>query len=226
MSKKQEELTVSNDSNELIGILEAYESETRLNIIVLLLINQELSLGEIAFYLKKSKPTILRHIQILIDLGLVKVFNKDEVQRGNIKRNYYSLIRDKDDLFDREKFARLEAQSTRERILALYEYNQSIYLLLGRMTKFIDIFGKNLKFLADHQPNTVDLDWLLEKKMPEVNFRMFSDNQFKKFEKVFIKFLDEVEEIEKEDDDSEKPYMFLDLVFPIQYLIELERKIE
>ncbi|MFQ5980890.1 MAG: ArsR family transcriptional regulator [Candidatus Heimdallarchaeota archaeon] len=213
---------LSDETKQVLNRLEAYKSEIRLNIIILLLINEELSLSDIADFLQRSKPTITRHMKILIELGLVKVYNKEEIQRGNIKRNYYSLDRRKLNFIDIHAFAKIQASNTLENLLAWYELNQSIFLLLERVTDFINIFGQNLRFLIDHQTVPESLDQLLAMKMPKVNIRLLTESQYRKFEELLEKFLLDISElVSDEEDDLERPYMFLDILLPIKELLTL-----
>ncbi|MFW9915523.1 MAG: ArsR/SmtB family transcription factor [Candidatus Thorarchaeota archaeon] len=217
---------LSDKTKQVLANLEVYKSEIRLNIIILLLINEELSLGEIADFLQKSKPTISRHMKVLIELGLIEMYNKEEPQRGNIKRNYYSLNRGKLKFIEIQDAPKFQAPDMQDNLLAWYELNQSIFLLLDRINEFINVFGQSLRFLIDHQTTPESLDQLLHTKMPKVNLRLLTETQYRKFEEKLDNFLLEIKEIvSEEDDDQERPYMFLDILLPIKELITLEGRV-
>jgi DNA-binding transcriptional ArsR family regulator len=61
-----------------------------LHIMMLLIVYRELSLSQMTDAIKKSKPTIHRRLQVMIDCGLV-VESKEEHVRGNILAKYYKI---------------------------------------------------------------------------------------------------------------------------------------
>jgi predicted transcriptional regulator len=187
---------------------ELLESELRFRIFSLLNIYPELSFSQISGLLDKNKSTLHPHLQKLIEIGVVKVSREEKV-RGNFTRNYYAL--------KLGVFEDLE-------VIDEGSLEKSIFSVLKNWMKFIvktiKLFEKYLKILELEENGTKKLKDLIFKHEALSGMYFFSKDQFKRASKLTLEYLREMEKIQSEQVNEEKPYYFLALTLPIKELIE------
>ena len=201
------------------SISDVFENDLNLIILNYLRIFREQSLAKISRRTGKSKATISRYTRHLIRLGLIKAHVKDqEPQSGTIKRKYFTL---KKDLSYNIKnidsdFFNLKSKEKWEDFYLRKSYNfKTLNLITRSLSKALEDLGN-----AFYYDNQVLLD--VYKRLFEnltYNFHLLSENQYKKYKTLLSEFNSRFNEILKEDDGSEKPYLLANMVFPLLDLV-------
>lgn len=128
-----EELT-NNIEEFLLKILnekyvKAFQKDLNQRILITLHSHDVLSLTELAGLLDKSKSTISRKTRNLITLGLIEAKESEsENTRGSIKKKYYTIRNDFQNLIEREKIKLPEKTETNDIIKIREERWKMIYL--------------------------------------------------------------------------------------------------
>ena len=119
---------------------EIFNSNVRFRILQLLLVYDEMSLTAISKYMKKSKPALYHHLQIMINLGIVEVSREKKI-RGSIYSKFFTLNKEK----------ALEIQQFAERDFSDIENSKfplkSFKSLIGSYNKSISLFKKKISLI-------------------------------------------------------------------------------
>jgi len=189
---------------------ELLESELRFRIFSLLNIYPELSFSEIAELLDKSKSTLHPHIQKLIDIGVLEVSRKEKV-RGNFTRNYYSL---KSGVFN-------DLEVVDKDLSTIDDY---AFTVIKNWVKFIIKTMKMYeKFLNKLELDEKGIDRLIKsivKREVLSGMFFFSVEQYRKASDLTIKYLKELEKIQREGIKEEKQFYLLSIALPIKHILE------
>ncbi|MFX0094356.1 MAG: ArsR/SmtB family transcription factor [Candidatus Hodarchaeota archaeon] len=233
----------SHDTNEIDtnlqkSILEAYQHDLRLNILMLLMIYRELSLTQISNLLGKSKSTISRHTRKLIELRLIKSHTKeDEIQAGNIKRKYYAItkdfLQDEDEGIVPDLLKSItEPNDLLNAILGICNAQKALFLLVQRITEisrapFENLSERMLGYSSDLETLGGVLQKLFNssKDLPDVSVAFLNEKQFTKYLGLKLELERGLTEIMKEDNGSERPYLVIGLSTPIKNLLESKGRI-
>ena len=109
--------------------VKAFQKNLNQQILINLHSHDVLSLTELARIFDKSKSTISRKTRNLITLGLIKAKDSEsENTRGSIKKKYYSIRNDFQNLIEREKIKLPEKSETNDIIKIREERWKMIYL--------------------------------------------------------------------------------------------------
>ncbi|MFW9999073.1 MAG: helix-turn-helix domain-containing protein [Candidatus Hodarchaeota archaeon] len=218
---EENEIKSTIDISDLTGI--------RFRIWGLLNVYPELSFTELAKKLGKSKSTIHPHLQKLIELGIVEISKKEHV-RANIEAHYYSLTPDADEItliaaydlshgFNKELVQKI-AKSTKSSVL----YNRRI---LDKCIKFCEYL---------EETDSDDIVEIYKEIYKTVNYTkldishffggrfFFTENQWKRLQKLLYKFIIEFEEQcikeQKENPNQEKYIYWFHAGIPVKILFE------
>ena len=191
-------------------VFELLESELRFRIFSLLNIYPELSFSEIAELLDKSKSTLHPHIQKLIDIGVLEVSRKEKV-RGNFTRNYYSL---KSGVFN-------DLEVVDKDLSTIDDY---AFTVIKNWVKFIIKTMKMYeKFLNKLELDEKGIDRLIKsivKREVLSGMFFFSVEQYRKASDLTIKYLKELEKIQREGIKEEKQFYLLSIALPIKHILK------
>jgi hypothetical protein len=236
VSKKEAKNNTQTNIDRSFDLSEAYGNKIRILIVLVLRIYRELSLAEIENLLKRTKPTIIRHINILIDHELVKsyyaddsLFHKGETQPGNIKRKYYSLTEKSSQTTSILKG--VEYWNDPKKLIELIALSgdtvNTFYLFLSNIFNMIGNYTQKLKQEAETTSDVKMLKSLLFEKFPFLSIRLFTDDQYMKFKEIYNEFVSGLNEIldEEPDSTSQRPFMYIDARIPIKSLIDSEGKL-
>ncbi|MFX0138376.1 MAG: ArsR family transcriptional regulator [Candidatus Hodarchaeota archaeon] len=201
-------------------IVKTFKSNIDLRILILLRIFKELDLKKMAYHLGKSKSTLSRHTKDLIKADILESYSKeDEIQPGNIKRKYYRLNNNFSLLLEKQGFDLDNAieENNWERLLTKlpkysYEYKK-IKLISDHLNSYIEAAEKHLltSVAMEDLPMIDTLNVLIEGlEYNLLNYRFISEIQYEKVKALSLEFHSKLDEILKDDDSSEKPYLYLD----------------
>ena len=137
--------------------VELLKNKTKFQIIINLLINNEMSMTELSKTIKKSKSTVHRHLQELIDEDLIKV-SKEKQVRGSIHAKYYILTEKFYSSFELESgFFHLNSKSIdknkeefQQKIISLQIYLEFVRETIANIYNFLTTFVVFLVILFFH----------------------------------------------------------------------------
>ena len=195
----------------------------------LLNVYPELSFTELAKKLGKSKSTIHPHLQKLVELGIVEISKREHV-RANIEAHYYSLTPDAEEIisvgapdlshgFDKELVQKI-AKSTK----SIAMYNRKV---LNKYIKFCEYLEEtdsaDIVEISKEIYKTVNLTKLDTSHVFMGEF-FLTENQWKRWQKLFYKFTMEFEEQcikeQKENPNQEKYIYWFHMGIPVKILFE------
>lgn len=210
-------------------IMDVFRKKLNLRILILLSIYSELSLTEISYHLGKSKATLSRHTRDLIKLNLIDSKTKDnELQPGTIKRKYYVLNQKFNSLITRKDF--------KAEIVENIKTKEGLFGILVKKT----YISKKINIIATHLSRYLEeieislLTGVVIEKLPILDalsvfveaiedilvyYRYLTLNQYKRVQALSLKFHEELDEILKEDDGSQKSFLFMDISLNMESII-------
>ena len=206
-------------------LVDIFRKELDLRILILLKIYNELSLTEISYHLGKSKAHISRCTRDLIKLSLLESYTKDdEIQPGNIKRKYYRISQNFDSIMEKKEFDLEKAirESNWEPLLGnLVKYSfeyKKIKMISEQLNNYIEATENQLltSVAMEELPVIETINLLMEGlERILISFHYLSEKQYKKAISLSSEFHTKLEKVLENDDSSEKPYLYMDMLLPI-----------
>ena len=206
-------------------LVDIFRKELDLRILVLLKIYNELSLTEISYHLGKSKAHISRCTRDLIKLSLLESYTKDdEIQPGNIKRKYYRISQNFDSIMEKKEVDLEKAikESNWEPLLEnLVKYSfeyKKIKMISEQLNNYIEATESQLltSVAMEELPVIETINLLMEGlERILINFHYLSEKQYEKAISLSSEFHTKLEKVLENDDSSEKPYLYMDMLLPI-----------
>ena len=195
----------------------------------LLNVYPELSFTELAKKLGKSKSTIHPHLQKLVEFGIVKISKREHV-RANIEAHYYSLTPDAGEIISVAGFDFLHGYD-KELVQKIAKSNKSIAIY---NRKILDEFIKFCEYVE--KTDSDDILEIFKEIYKAINFTkldishffmgefFLTENQWKRWQKLFIKLAMEFEEQcikeQKENPNQEKYIYWFHMGIPVKILFE------
>ncbi len=213
------------------NLVDVFKSTLDLRIVILLKIYKELSLKEMVYHMGKNKATFSRHTKELLKLHLLESYSKeDEIQPGNIKRKYYKLSQNFDELLKKKEFDLGKAikENNWEPLLAnlprfSYEYKK-IKMIADYLNNFIEATENQIltSVAMEELPLIETIDLLMQVLDTNlINYRFISEDQLEQVKTLSSEFHSKLEEILKNDDRPVKPYLYMDILMPIITIAKL-----
>jgi len=212
-------------------IIDAFRKEFNMRILILLNIYKELSLTEISYHTGKSKATISRHTRELIQLNLINYHIKDkELQAGSIKRKYFTLSQNFNSIITRKDLedGKVSSIKDKEELLEVLVKKAYIFKKLNLISKhFIrllaEIENSILTGVAIEELPIMRVINIFAESIEQIpiNFSFLTLNQYKKVQSLSREFHKNLDEVLKEDDGSEKLYLFMDISLNIGGFVRL-----
>ena len=176
--------------------VKAFQKNLNQQILITLHSHDMLSLTELAKILDKSKSTISRKTRILITLGLIKAKESEsEKTRGSIKKKYYSIRNDFQNLIERENIEFPEKSDDNDIIKIREENWKKIYLTS----------------IVHHQSGLI-LDILKDNLLTESSFR---ENKSENFRKLISNISLRLDFLNRDLDETWKEKLHFELAFPL-----------
>ncbi len=206
-------------------IVDVFRNDLYMRIFILLKIYKELSLKEMSYHTGKSKAQLSRRTRDLVQLGLIESYSKeDEVQPGNIKRKYYKLSKNFDLLMEKKEFDLQKAieDNNWEPLLSNIPKFSYEYKKLKMISDYINSY---LEATESHLLTSVAMEDLpmidiinvfmeaLENNL--IHYHFISENQYERIKALSLEFHTKLDEILKNDDSAEKPYIYMDILLNI-----------
>lgn len=214
-----------------VKIIEALDSDVKLQIILFLYVYGELSLGELSNKLDKSKATISRHVSSLKSLKIVEVRKKQI--RSPIKKQFYSISPDFID-----QILLLEDQ------LQTLKPEEAIDILIKelKMDKFFldmikNVIGQAIPYFNDLESKletfgTSNFDQTQKfyyKNRCRYMIWPLDEEEYEFYRNKQAKFLGEIRmeltkraKIKSKDDITQKSHVAVNLSFPIKKILEFK----
>ncbi len=206
-----------NKSTRNTNVVKAYGNKVKANILHLLNIYGKLTTIEISDKLVKSKTTILRNIEELIELKIVE-FEEEDGLPGKYPRRKYHLA--KGDFSVRGQDFRGFIDTNPEYILDYNQYRQGMYALANNITTSCINYLQRLRIEFENKiddPSEI-LD-LQKDNLGSIGFKYLTKNELQtKSENQSDPNLLENEE------DNKKPYLKMTMVLPIERIVEMETR--
>lgn len=208
----QEELIAQYNS----PIMTEMQNLVSFEIFILLLIYRELSMAQITTYIHKSKPTVFRHLQKLVDLGVVRETREEKV-RSDVPAKIYTA--------DVSKFLEIP-NITPDQLMQMDPLNKmKYYESIRKIVISTSQFGRSAlerfeTFYANLDSTPFGpLQQFMDAQRLTLTFNLLSESQYKKYivayQKFMIGFMGELIEDEKENPNALKPYLMLYSILPM-----------
>ncbi len=222
-----------NDSNNEINIkirLEIFKNKIRLRIFLILTVYGELSLTELSTHMNKSKPALYRHLQIMIELGVIKVSRQEKV-RGSIMAKYYSLEERQTKQLSKEEI--LATDDPEKRIELVKDISEIYKSAASLFRNSLDLVDPYTAFLeeevegAEEKPEKeLSLDHLLFDNRLIFHITQLTQEQYLKYLEYYQAFCLKVENMItvdlKSDKLEQRPYYVQTVIMPLKKLLNLE----
>ncbi|MDH5646709.1 MAG: winged helix-turn-helix domain-containing protein [Candidatus Heimdallarchaeota archaeon] len=201
----------------MINIIKAYQNKVQSSIIFILKIYPELSTNELSKKLNKSKPTILRNIQKLIELGIISVKEIHNLP-GAYPQRVYSL--------NKPNFV-VRGQDLSEKLMEnpslvleynaywLNQFNQLRYIADAA----IEFIKQREKAILKNYKNPQELFMILSDHLGSFSSYYLSRNQAKDALKSGIQKIPHKNYNHENNDLNE--FMYLELFLPIKSLLDV-----
>jgi DNA-binding transcriptional ArsR family regulator len=213
-----------------ITIIKTLSNPVRLEALFRLFIEQRLSLSELSKILKKSKNTVIYHMKYLTAIELVRESN--EKVEGSIKP---VKIYERNPFFWKTMFKNFEeiANVPPENILDasgdIIQWNillfETIREFLRYLCTFYEVNKKNIETAAQasefHRQYHVPRDLV---PLSETAYHEYM-NIYEDFKQQFMHILEE-DTINFQKTITKRPYLAMNMVIPIQKLVEFRDKVE
>lgn len=230
--KSYKEFKIEENQNK-INFEDIFKNSINFQILILLFIYSELNIPNIAKILGISKSTAIRHLTEMENYKLIEL-SKEQKVRSDLKTRFYKLS---------PSGIKNLPSYTPEQIKGFNESQRSA---------FFKMIIESLKYTANFVDLTINLfmDYLdkkdisagdeLQKMMEDqsisFNLQFYTENQFKKFLQIYTQFIinlrnmfmEEYKDIQEHPEKllDSKPYCWLNVLLPIQQILESKKKDE
>ncbi len=217
----------NNSLDKKMKLLEFLSEETNFHIFTLLLIYKELTLTELAERMPKSRATIHRHLQNLVDSELI-IVSKQKIIRGHIPANFYTPNMQK--LYhigqisqkDKENMTKDQERTFRRNII---QTNLSSCRLIQNNLRIAEDF---LTQLDSNDENSFNQIFNLETSPLFLSFGLMTETQKELYLQEYMKFNQEFQKKIQEKQliglDEEKPHVNFFGFLPMKLLFDIMQK--
>ncbi len=226
---KNKQYQYLNKIQNIMKMLESMNNSTRIRLILILLIYNELSLTNLSKKLGVSKSTVLRHLKALISTNLIKV-RKQQVNVSR-KKHYYSIVPNLLQII-RLSSSELKSISPEKalaaRILDLKNDRLTLRTIKNIMNEFL-LYYKNLEEQIEQDPpiNHREIEQTFStENICRFYLWIFNKKQFEVFRAKYLAFLqDLLKEMEqyqnyKEEKQEINPYFVWHMIAPIKKIYD------
>ncbi|MHA1775915.1 MAG: hypothetical protein DRO88_02760 [Promethearchaeia archaeon] len=207
---------------EKFGIVKTLNSKSRLEALLLLFIYRKLSLTRISELMQKSKNTIIYHMKMLREHGLILELNEKEAH--SIKPIKYFILHPDFHKKLYEPFEKLDTASPSE----ILDYSRTVFkyniLLFETIREFLhrlgEFYAKNqqriqseVEALNFHQSHQVPRDLI---PLSEAAFQRYLQD----YQELMRKTLAYIDKEQSKSTQLIHPYLAFNMVFPLKTLFE------
>ena len=210
--------------------IELLSSKVRMQILLFLNINDEMSLTQLSIAMNKSKPALHRHLKKMIELGIIEERREEKV-RGSIRAKIYGLsskYEEQSRPIDREALlASTNEEELLENLSKLIRVYRAALQQVTSTSQMADEWVKKIKKQAIE--GLLDLNEIKHASSRK-DFRFYwefvSEEDLDLFLQYYEEFKSKVEELSKKNKDNEarkeKPFTFLSLLLPIKEIMQTD----
>lgn len=196
-------------------LMDMMKEPISLHIMMLLIVYRELSLSQMTNAVKKSKPTVHRRLQAMIECGLVMEAREEKV-RGHIPAKYYRIdetVISKMPNFTKEQ---IDAMDVKQKI--------NFYQNIRDAVKSTIIFSKNtldefLSYLNGLNPQSELIPYFNQMDFA-LNMSLLSEKQYKRWMELYqefvLKFMQMINETKESEPMVKRTHLFITAVLPIK----------
>lgn len=208
-----------------LELLEVLSEHTNFQIFILLAIYRELTLSELDEKMTKSRATVHRHLQDLLESELIQI-SKQEIIRGHIPANYYQVNMHK--VMGIGQFSEADVHLMQKEPKQYRKFKQFIIQQTLSTCKLIQ---NNLKILEnflvnfDIEDNSIFSEFFnLEHNPTFLSFGLMTTHQHDRYMEEFLKFNQEFHQKMVRENmmqlEEEKPYINFFGIIQMQTLFE------
>ncbi|MFX0210901.1 MAG: ArsR/SmtB family transcription factor [Candidatus Hodarchaeota archaeon] len=211
-------------------------SQVRHSVFFLLYIYRELSLTDLSHLLDKSKPALHRHLQKMIEAGIITE-SKEVKVRGSIKAKYYKLVEEitRESIDRKSRTIRAELltgknpEKGKANVKKLLKIERAKFHIVNDSIHLITQLTKRLEEQAEL---VGDADWeqFLNTSSSQLTMNFLPNEALEVYQRYMEGFDQEKRSLEDtyETKHGELPnnqYVVVTITIPIQNLINFERKL-
>ena len=204
------------------NIIDSLTNRIDYEIFMQLIIHNELSLSELTELIDKSKPTIHRHAQSLLEAELIYE-SKEEIVRGNIPAKFYKANPSKLQAVPRITPNHIKDFTDAEKRDLLRQIQGMINSTVSFANSSFENFSAYLQELGNDREK---LDRFLRYPDLLLNLNFLSKRQFAKWQDLYrdymMKFLEMMRETETDDDTTRKPYVYFTSMLPFHKIFDVD----
>ncbi len=196
-------------------LMNIMKDSVSLHIMMLLIVYRELSLSQLTDAVKKSKPTVHRRLQAMIECGLVKETREEHV-RGNILAKYYRIdetVISKVPNFTKEQ---IDAMDTTQKLVFFENIRDAIK---STIVFSINTLNEFLGYLNGLDPQSELIPYFNQVDF-SMNMSVLTANQFKRwlelYQEFVLKFLQMINETKTSEAGVEKTHLYITAMLPIR----------
>ncbi|NHJ84401.1 MAG: hypothetical protein FK734_03005 [Asgard group archaeon] len=203
-------------------ILDCLQNTLDFEILMYFVIYHELTLSKVEEMIPhKSRPTVYRHIQNLLEAGLIKEVREKKV-RGRIPAKIYQLSMEAFNLLPRITPEQLERMSEKEK-QRLYEVvRKALYPTISFMENALQRMFNYLQLLRPLPKN--ELYEVFEHPEFHLNLNFFSEEQYQLYIDEFQKFaqslVPKILSLEEQHPEANKPFIYFTGLLPMRKIID------
>ena len=215
------------ENEEMPDLVEIFKNPIKNKLLIYLFVYGELSLTELRDKLKKSKSTVHRHLQELIQVGFIDE-SKEEQVRGSIKAKYYSIsqnfikngIHYDMDAMERDS-KRIFDSNDEETITNFFKMMKTSIKTMKKPLEIMENYGEAI--IKNY--NLYNAEEIQVKPLMKMIF--LNDTQVTKFKEYLREFWKKVETLFEEGENPEgylgiNPYYFSFAFLNLKKLLEFE----
>ncbi len=201
-------------------LMEILKEPVSLHLMMLLIVHRELSLSQMTDAIKKSKPTVHRRLQAMIDCGLV-IESREEHVRGNIPAKFYRVdetVIGKIPGFTKEQ---IDAMDTTQKATFYQDIRDAVKSTIIFSTSALDAFREHLDGL---DPRT-ELVAYFDQMDFHMNMNLLTENQYQRWMELYrdfgMKFMQMIVETQAKEPGAEKTRLNLMAMLPAKRIFGL-----
>ncbi len=196
-------------------LMEILKEPVSLHLMMLLIVHRELSLSQMTDAIKKSKPTVHRRLQAMIDCGIV-VESREEHVRGNIPAKFYRIdetVIGKIPGFSKEQ---IDAMDTTQKANFYQDIRDAVKSTIIFSTSALDTFRNYLDGLDPR----IELVAYFDHLDFYLNMSLLTENQYKQWMDLYrdfmMKIVQMIQETQASEAGAEKTYLNLSAMLPVK----------
>lgn len=216
-------------ADKVLTLIEAYKHPIRSDILLYLKIHKRISLTELSKLIGKSKPTISRHIRILEEKNLVRVFSdKSENTPGNINPHFYELNKEFDHALRGENImTTIKSNPTKapEIIENVMDTRISSYRRLQRIAELTIDYLENMKLAINENIDSLDKIFdIFKDHTGHISFDFINKETIFDIITEGADNFDAIISKHKNDQSEINPYVYIKLLLPLKRIMDMEQE--